>query len=477
MRSGVAAVGAAVAEVRPRRRLLVKVRKSELIDSHHGAELASSRRQALLAELKELLKQGVAPNVVARAALGYIASQAATPTLPRSSRGPTPTCPSRTLAPLLVASHRGTSPSRSCCSRGRRSARAGQRRHADRRRVPGGARRRRAAAARRWRAGVVAALYVACQNRHPRSSSCCSARGRRRSSRSRTARRRSSPRRRAPSSPPPPRRPRRARPRAAQRLLGAVHRVLQGHAEVAALLLQRAPVDQADERGNTPLFVQPARPRRPPPSSGRAPSGAAAHDGTTPLYMAAQNGNECVQLLEHQERGDLDVNRPKASGATPTSPARTARARRGAVAPPRRDGEQADGGGRLLFVASLQGSRLSACPPRRGSDQPTHDGTRRCRRVPVRRRPSPEAALGGGGAAVVDAGGELSRGAQRARDVEQALHAGLAHALEAAVAAAEAKVEACSSRRTRWRRNATTRRERADSMPTTTTTRSTRSRR
>ena len=60
--------------------LLVKVRKSELIDSHsHGAELALfiAAQKGLLAELKELLKQGVAPNAVApgRAPSCYIASQ------------------------------------------------------------------------------------------------------------------------------------------------------------------------------------------------------------------------------------------------------------------------------------------------------------------------------------------------------------------------------------------------------------------
>ena len=83
MRTGVAspsALRSQKAEAAAAAALLVKVRKSELIDSHsHGAELALfiAAQKGLLAELKELLKQGVAPNAVApgRAPSCYIASQ------------------------------------------------------------------------------------------------------------------------------------------------------------------------------------------------------------------------------------------------------------------------------------------------------------------------------------------------------------------------------------------------------------------
>ena len=96
--------------------LLVKVRKSELIDSSApGAELALfiAAQKGLLAELKELLKQGVAPNAVApgRAPSCYIASQGGhadvVAALLEARADPDVPEPHAGASPLLVASHRG----------------------------------------------------------------------------------------------------------------------------------------------------------------------------------------------------------------------------------------------------------------------------------------------------------------------------------------------------------------------------------
>ena len=125
-----------------------------------------------------------------------------------------------------------------------------------------------------------------------------------------------------------------------------------------------------------------------------------------------------------------------------------------------------------LFVASLQGQsdcvRLllhAAADP----DQPTHDGT-----SPLVAACQSDVAqvpklLLRGGAAVVDAGGELSRGALNVLAMSSKhSHAGLAHALEAAVAAAEAKAEAASLvAEDEMEASRDLEMERADSMPTT----------
>ena len=199
----------------------------------------------------------------------------------------------------------------------------------------------------------------------------------------------------------PPRRPRRARPRApaARRCTSRA----QGHAEVAALLLQARAPATSDERGNMPPSSR--------ASAGAALSalllragasaGAAAHDGTTPLYMAAQNRTSGASSCCSSTRSAATRRQP-AEGlrrhplyvACQNGQRVAARLlRHGAMV------NKPTAAGASLFVASLQGQsdrvRLllhAAADP----DQPTHDGTsssprasrtwRKSRVAPARRR-------------------------------------------------------------------------------------------